>query len=53
MVIIWGQWRTGSEFFTRHGTLNEALLFTNTEGFKYIVAKRAFFKPKGGSFARF
>ena len=47
------QWRTGSEFLTGHGTLNEALLFTNTEGFKYIVTKEALFNQKGGPFQDF
>ena len=46
MGTVWDQWRTGSEFFTGLGTLNEALLFTNTGGSKYIVAK-------GGPSARF
>ena len=44
------QWRTGSEFFTGHGGLKGALLFTNTEGFRYIFAKGALFQQKWGPF---
>ena len=50
-MLVGRQWQTGSEFSTGHGWLKGTLLFTNTEGFKFISAKGALFQQKGGPFA--